>query len=100
MMTNESVDHSTYRNNRARNSGRGEAPVMDILNRVLSVIAVVTAPVMTLLVDTHSLSPQTATDIGSVIAALVVGWHGGSIVQQNRSGNSAKISPPISGAAG
>lgn len=50
-------------------------------DRILGLLAVVSAPTLTLLVDTHVIAALTATDIGGIVAALVAGYHGGAAVQ-------------------
>lgn len=58
-------------------------------DRILGLLAVVSAPTLTLLVDTHVIAALTATDIGGIVAALVAGYHGGAAVQ-SRSATQAK----------
>jgi hypothetical protein len=48
----------------------------------LTIVAAVTAPVLTTLVDAHTLSAMVATDLGSIVAAVVTAWHGGAAVQR------------------
>jgi uncharacterized membrane protein len=60
--------------------------MLDREARLLSVLGVVTAPVLTLLVGHNVLSAQDATAIGSIVAALLVGFHGHGALQ-NRKNN-------------
>lgn len=45
------------------------------LDKVVTILAAVTAPVLLLLVDSHVLSNVTAADIGGIVTALIVGYH-------------------------
>lgn len=65
-----------------------------LADRIVTGLATVAAPVLTLLVDTHTLGAQTATDLGGIVAAAVVAWHGGSIAQDRLAGRSA-IQDPV-----
>lgn len=48
------------------------------LDKVLTIVAAASAPALTLCVDSGALSGQVATDIGTIVAAIIVAWHGGS----------------------
>lgn len=49
------------------------------LDAGITILAAVTAPALTLCVDTDTISATVATDIGGIVAAAVAAWHGGSI---------------------
>lgn len=44
-------------------------------DRLVTIVAAVTAPVLLLLTDAHVLSTVTAADIGGIVTALIVGYH-------------------------
>lgn len=52
------------------------------LDRVVAVVSAVATPVVALLIDTQVISATVGVDIGSIIAALVGGYHGGAVIQR------------------
>ncbi len=50
------------------------------IDRVLTLAAALAAAVLPILVDAHVLSSLIAADIGSGVAVLIGGYHGGSVV--------------------
>lgn len=64
---------------------------LTIPDKLLSIAAVAAAPVLTTLVDTHTLSANLATDIGAIVAAVLAGWHGKAILTPT--GNPTEIKP-------
>lgn len=62
------------------------------VDRTLTIIAAVAAPVLTSLVDGNVLDAAMATDIGAIVTAFIAAWHGGSIAQQRlASGSSVTV---------
>lgn len=57
------------------------------VDKVLTVVAAVSAPVIALLTDQHAWAPSTGLDVAAIVAAIVAGYHGGSVAQ-------AKLSSP------
>jgi hypothetical protein len=51
-----------------------------IIDKVLGIVAAVAAPTTALLVHAGTISSLEAVDISSIIAALVVGYHGSTAV--------------------
>lgn len=45
------------------------------LDKFVAIAGGVSAPVLTLLVDENVLSAVTATDVGAIVAALLLGYH-------------------------
>lgn len=60
----------------------------DLIDRALTLAAAGAAAVLPILVDTHVLTSLIAADIGSGVAVLIAGYHGGSVVT-NRSSTAA-----------
>lgn len=54
------------------------------VDRALTIAAAAAAPLLSLLTRHHVLTAADATDIGTVVLALVSGYHGGAYVQRNR----------------
>lgn len=52
------------------------------MDRVVTFIAAISAPLLTLLVDQHVVTALAATDIGAIVAAAVGSYHGGKVVQK------------------
>lgn len=52
----------------------------DLIDRALTLAAAAAAAVLPILVDTHVLTSLIAADIGSGVAVLIAGYHGGSVV--------------------
>ena len=65
------------------------------VDRAVSFIAAVSAPVLTLLIHEHVIAVTTATDIGGIVAASVAAYHGGSMVQRK---STVKSSATVAGA--
>lgn len=69
---------------------------MEWETKALSLFGVVSAPVLTLLVDLNILSAIIATDIGSIVAALLVGFHGNTYLQKRKNGTrGVKTNPSL-----
>lgn len=65
---------------------------MSSIEKLLSLLGAVSAPVLTLLTHTNVLSSLAATDIGSIVAALIVGYHSNTVtrtVTASRAANKA-----------
>lgn len=72
---------------------------MEWETKLLSLLGVISAPVLTLLVDVNVLDPQVATDVGSIVAAVLVGFHGNSYLTKRKNNGRRKgnaNTPPIS----
>src|SRR6266702_1467134 len=69
-----------------------DSPNLEWETKLLSTLGVISAPILTLLVDVHVLAPLIATDIGSIVAAAAVGFHG-SVYLQKRKTNATRHSP-------
>ena len=67
---------------------------MELETKLLSIFGVISAPVLTLLVDVHTLAPQIATDIGSIVAAVLVGFHGNDLLRKRKNNVRAKYPNP------
>lgn len=67
-------------------------PTKTVLDRAVVVLAAVAAPALTLCVDAGALGAQVATDIGGIVAAFVVAWHGGSAATARLS--TPSVTPP------
>ena len=59
------------------------------IDRAVTFLAALAAPVLTLSVDQHWLSAIAATDAGAIVAAAVGAYHGGAVVQRTRGGADA-----------
>lgn len=66
---------------------------LTIPDKLLSIAAVASAPVLTTLVDTHTLSANLATDIGAIVAAVLAGWHGKAITASRTNPTENKPAP-------
>lgn len=67
-------------------------PVKRTLDRAITVLAAVAAPVDALLIDVGVYSSQVGIDVGAIVAAAVAAYHGGAIVQ--RKGAGPRVSNP------
>lgn len=52
----------------------------DLVDRTLTMVAAIAAAVLPILVDSHVVTSLIAADIGSGVAVLIAGYHGGSVV--------------------
>lgn len=55
------------------------------IDRLITTLAAVSAPVLTFTVDQAWLTATQATDLGGILAAAVGSYHGGAAVQRRRS---------------
>lgn len=67
------------------------------VDRAVTIVASVAAPVLSLLVHEHVLSSLAATDIGSIVATAVASFHGGKAVQRRDNVASTPAHAPTTG---